>query len=306
MTFLIYMTITIVGSSLASVFSLHIGAAFIGFVLGKGDSLDSRAINGCNWWPWSVIISAIVAALLWKQLGSLGLVSILAGPLFTIILAGISLKATSAKETQQEFLISNGTIRSVRGDKIYQPRYFINSSAYCTTGPATGYQTYCIELRDQNGDLLAKNNYLSAQQYKEDFHRLAYVLRIPTLDIVLLFETGEEEVSELSSINGELLNIMLKNLGTFPPNSQKWWTALLTPNLGERQILEFSAQEIIPHLSAFTKYDLDPIIKSNVMSTLDVLKKGQAKVKVMHWDFCRETVESIRPNPNDSGIKGMT
>ncbi len=93
------MIIALAGSLLVSAVSLHIGAAFVGFVLGKGDSLDSGAINGCNWWPWSVIISGILAALLWKQLGSLGLVSILAGPLFTIVLAGISLKGTSAGET---------------------------------------------------------------------------------------------------------------------------------------------------------------------------------------------------------------
>ncbi len=297
MTFLIYMIIAIVGSSLVSAVSLHIGAAFVGFVLGKGDSLDSGAINGCNWWPWSVIISGILAALLWKQLGSLGLVSILAGPLFTIVLAGISLKGTSAGETQKEFMISNSTICSVKGDKIHQPRYFINSAAYCTTGPASGYQTYCIELRDQNGDLLATNNYLSGREYKEDFHRLAYVLRLPTLDIVGVFESDEEEVSELLSINGELLHIMLKNLGTFPPESQKWWTALLTPTLGERQVLEFSAQEVIAHLSAFTRYDLDPIIRSNVMNTLDLLKKEQSKVRVMHWDFYQESMGSRQTEP---------
>jgi|GEM_PF-7128964 len=291
------MIITIAGSSLVSAVSLHIGAAFVGFVLGKGDSLDSRAINGCNWWPWSVIISGIVAALLWKQLGSLGLVSILAGPLFIIVLAGISLKATSAGETQKEFLISNSTIRSVRGDKIYQPRYFINSAAYCTTGPASGYQTYCVELHDQNGDLLATNNYLSGREYKEDFHSLAYVLRLPTLDIVGVFESDEEEVSALLWINGELLHIMLRNLATFPPESQKWWTALLTPNLGEKQVLEFSAQEIIPHLSAFTRYDLDSIIKSNVIDTLDLLKKVTSKVKVMHWDFYQESMGSRQTEP---------
>ncbi len=297
MTFLVYMIIAIVGSSLVSAVSLHIGAAFVGFVLGKGDSPDSGAINGCNWWPWSVIVSGIAAALLWNQIGSLGLVSILAGPLFTIVLAGISLKATSAGETQKEFLISNRTIRSVRGDKIYQPRYFINSAAYCTTGPASGYQTYCIELRDHNGDLLATNNYSSEQQYKEDFHRLAYVLQLPTLDIVGVFESDEEEVSELLSINGELLHIMLRNLRTFPPESQKWWTSLLTPNLGERQVLEFSAEEIIPHLSTFTRYDLDPIIKSNVLSTLDLLKREQSKVRVMHWDFYQESMGSRQTEP---------
>jgi hypothetical protein len=46
MTFLIYMIITSVGSSLVSAVSLHIGAAFVGFVLGKGDSPDSGAVKG--------------------------------------------------------------------------------------------------------------------------------------------------------------------------------------------------------------------------------------------------------------------
>ena len=250
-----------------------------------------------------MIVSGISAALLWNKFGSLALVSILTGPLFTIVLAGISLKVTSAGETQKEFMISNRTIRSVRGDKIYQPKYFINSAAYCTTGPASGYQTYCLELRDHNGDLLATNNYSSEQQYKEDFRRLAYVLRLPTLDVVFVFKSDEEEVSEFLSINGELLNIMLSNLGTFPLENQRWWTTLLTPNLGERQVLEFSAQEVTAHLSTFTRYDLDPIIKSNVLSILDLLKKEQPKVRIMHWDFYQE---SIRPNSDDSGIKGMT
>jgi hypothetical protein len=40
------MIITIVGSSLVSVVSLHMGAAFVGFVLGKGNSLDSGAVKG--------------------------------------------------------------------------------------------------------------------------------------------------------------------------------------------------------------------------------------------------------------------
>jgi len=186
---------------------------------------------------------------------------------------------------------------------VMEPAWFPGAGL---TGPASGYQTYCIELRDQNGDLLATNNYLSEQQYKEDFRRLAYVLRLPTLDVVLVFKSDEEDVSEFLSINGGLLNIMLRNLGTFPPESQRWWTALLTPNLGERQVLEFSTQEVIAHLSTFTRYDLDPIVKSNVLSTLDLLKKEQSKVRVMHWDFYQETKESVRPNPNDSGTKGMT
>ncbi len=46
MTFLLYMIITLAGSSLVSAVSLHIGAAFVGFVLGKGDSQDSGAIKG--------------------------------------------------------------------------------------------------------------------------------------------------------------------------------------------------------------------------------------------------------------------
>lgn len=45
------MIITIVGSLLVSAVSLHIGAVFVGFVLGKSDSPDSGAINGCSWWP---------------------------------------------------------------------------------------------------------------------------------------------------------------------------------------------------------------------------------------------------------------
>jgi hypothetical protein len=40
------MIIAIVGSSLVSAVSLQIGAASVGFVLGKGDSLDSGAIKG--------------------------------------------------------------------------------------------------------------------------------------------------------------------------------------------------------------------------------------------------------------------
>ena len=40
------MIITIAGSSLVSVVSLHIGTAFVGFVLGKSDSQDSGAIKG--------------------------------------------------------------------------------------------------------------------------------------------------------------------------------------------------------------------------------------------------------------------
>ncbi len=46
MTFLIYMIIALAGSSLVSAVSLHIGAAFVGFVLGKGNSLDSGAVKG--------------------------------------------------------------------------------------------------------------------------------------------------------------------------------------------------------------------------------------------------------------------
>ncbi len=288
MTFLIYMIIAIVGSSLVSVVSLHLGAAFVGFVLGHDDSQGSGAINGCNWWPWSVIVSGVAAALLWNRLGSLGLVSILAGPLFTIVLAGISLKVTSKRESQKEFMISDRIIRSVSGDKIYQPKYFINSAAYCTTGPASGYQTYCIELRNHNCDLLATNNYQSKQQYQEDFHRLAYVLRHPTLDVALVYKSDEEEIFDALSLSGELLNIMFKNQGAFPPESLKWWTALLTPNLGERQGLEFSAQEVIAHLSPFSGFNLDPITKSNVMSALDLLHKELSDVRIMHWDFYTE------------------
>lgn len=288
------MIIAIAGSSLVSVLTLHIGAAFVSFVLGHDDSLDSGAINGCNWWPWSVIVSGVVAALLWSRLGSQGLVAILAGPLLIIVLAGISLKVTSSGERQKEFMISDKTIRSLREEKIFRPGYLINSAAYSTTGPGSGYQTYRIELHDHNGDLLATNNYLSEQQYQEDFHRLAYVLEYSTLDIVLVFEAEGEDACEFLSLNGELLNTMIRNKDSFPSESFDWWTALLTPNLGERQVKHYSAQEVIAHLSPFVGYKLDPILTSNIMNTLDLLKKVHSKVRIMHWNFYQESEEGVR------------
>jgi hypothetical protein len=284
------MILAIVGSSLVAAVSLHIGAALVGSALGSDDSMGSGAINGCTWWPWAVIVSGVTAALLWSRLGPLGLVSILAGPLLTIVLAGISLRVTSAAESTNEFIISDGTILSTGEGKILQPKYFVNSSAYYTTGPASGYEAHSIELHDHTGDLLATNNYLSEQQYNEDFHCLAYVLRHPTLDVVLAFKSDDGEGSDGLSLEGELLNIMVKNEATFPPESLKWWTALLTPNLGEGQVLEFSPREVIAHLSPFTRYALDPIIESNVVRALDVLKEEQSDVRIMHWDSYLETM----------------
>jgi hypothetical protein len=293
MSFLVYMIVAVVGSSLVSAVSLHIGAALVGSVLGSDDSLDSGAINGCTWWPWSVIVSGIAAALLWSRLGTLGLVSILTGPLLTIVLAGISLRATSAAESRNEFTISDGTVLSTREDKVYRPDHFISSSGYYTTGPASGYEAYCIELRDDNGDPLATNNYLSEQQYREDSRRLAHELRHPTLDVILAFKSDEGEAFDSLPVSGELLSIMVKHQRTFPPESLRWWTALLTPNLREGQVLEFPAREVVTHLAPFTRYGLDPITESSVISALDLLRKEQSEVRIMHWDTYLETMEGV-------------
>jgi hypothetical protein len=229
-----YLALAFVISAILSAVSLQIGTALLCALLGEEKCVTTDGLNGCNWWPLSVLTSTGICYLLWSAYGWHGLTGTIVGPLLSILFAAMYLRFGHRQFREKEFDLTRDGVVDRRSGKLLRPEYIIARSSYESTGPASGYCLHSIVLKNSEG-VLAANGYVSELGYERDRHRLIFEKGLPTLSVCFFCETEGEFKSV--TLGEEWNDLIFPSDSQIPPKYRVWWKQFAAPRLGEKDVV---------------------------------------------------------------------
>ena len=229
-----YLALVVPISAILSVVTLHVGTDLLCSVLGKEKCVSTDGLNGCNWWPLSILISMGICTLFWSMYGWYGLTGSVAGPVLSIVFASTALRFGHRRYRRKEFQLTEGGVVDHRSGQVLTPEYIIARSSYECTGPASGYCLYSIVLKNSKG-VLASNGYVNDWTYEQDRHGLIFDQRVPTLSVCLFKETEGEFKSV--TLGGVWNDLVFTPNSRIPPECRNWWKRFAAPQLGKNDVV---------------------------------------------------------------------
>ena len=230
-----YLALAFVSSAMLSAATLHVGTDLLCTVLGREKCVSTDGLNGCNWWPYSILASTGASWLLRSLYGWQGLIGVMAGPLLSIIFAALLLRLGHRPYRRKEFELTENGIVDNRSGRVLKAEYIIATGSYECTGPASGYCLYSINLKTSDG-VIASNGYVSELTYEPDRRGLIFDQRIPTLSVSLFKEKGGEFKSV--TLGKEWNDLVFPDISPLPPKCRNWWKRFAAPQLGKHEVVE--------------------------------------------------------------------
>jgi hypothetical protein len=244
----LYLIAVFVTSGFASIFIFHSGVKFLCTVLGRDACVEESGLNGCNWWPYSQLLSCAIALPCWKPFGWAGMAAVLVGPLVITIVAALMLRFGERSSRKRQFSIDNEHIRDLRSGDVLQPIYFQGGGDYYQTGPGSGYCLYSIMLYDARQQLV-QNSYVNDSAYRKDRQRLVDVLGCHNINVAFVVDAGEQGIA--SVVFGQEWNDFLySETVSAPANITKWWAQFSSPSLSSQQVIDLNAARVQEQLDA--------------------------------------------------------
>lgn len=243
---LLFIILTFLISASLSAITLHPGTTLLCSLIGQNKCVSSDGLNGCNWWPTSVLVSTALCLVLWKPYGWIGLTGTVAGPVLSILLATASLRFGKRAFRKKEFEIQSDKVFDLRNSQPLSPEYVVAEGAYYQTGPATGYCLYCIVLKDSNVTL-ASNKYVNDLDYERDRHHLIFEQNLPTLSVSFFYEEGE--VFKSVTLGSQWNDLVFSRNAKIPSDSLAWWRHFAAPNLGEKDVVNVDTDALRENIS---------------------------------------------------------
>ena len=217
-------------SAVLSVMVIHVGASLAVALLGEEKCLDTASVNGCNWWPMSVLVSTALVALSVGRLGWSSVYFVPVGPLVTVIVLALTLRLGKEGARQKEFEIRGGKLVDLRTGEALHPTYVESNTAYCATGPASGYSLYTLVVHDGQGGRWS-NGYVSES---ENDQMLATLTRqFACLALSLWVECRESPTKfHWVVLGAEWTHLLCGDLSELTPQDRAWWRQWLQPAFG--------------------------------------------------------------------------
>lgn len=229
-----YFGLVVFISSILTAVSMHAGTDLLCALLGREKCVSTDGLNGCNWWPLSVLASSGACWLLWTLYGWHGLTGAIAGPLLSIILAALLLRFGHLRYRKKGFVLTGEGIVDHRSGQVLKPEYIITTSSYECTGPASGYCLYSIVLKNSDG-VMASNGYVNELTYEPDRHGLIFEQRVPTLSVCFFKETAGEFKSV--TLGRGWNDLIFPSNSHLPTECRNWWKRFATPQLGKSDVV---------------------------------------------------------------------
>ena len=116
-------------SAVLAVLTIHLGASLAVGLLGEEECLSADSVNGCNWWPMSVLVSTGLVLLTAGRLGWSSLYLVPVGPLVTVIVLWLTLRFGRRDAAQKEFGIHDDKLFDLRTGATLHPAYVESNTA---------------------------------------------------------------------------------------------------------------------------------------------------------------------------------
>lgn len=298
-------------SAVLSVLVIHLGASLAVALLGEEKCLDTSSVNGCNWWPMSVLVSTALVLLSAGRLGWSSLSLVPVGPLLTAIVLALTLRFGQRGARQREFEIRDGKLVDRTTGKALHPAYVESNSAYCGTGPASGYCLYTLAVHDGQGGRWS-NGYVSRS---ENDRMLAILTRqFACLALSLGVECRESPTKfQWVVLGAEWAHLLCGDLDKLTPQDRAWWRQWLQPAFGASGSREVTREEVGAALDQLQaaygeQYQSLERMQSDIgairsllaktrgpirMATEEAHSRATEKARGDGWVGCRETPDGV-------------
>ncbi|UCC82349.1 MAG: hypothetical protein JSW46_15380 [Gemmatimonadota bacterium] len=281
-----YLGITVLLSALISVLTLHFMVDLLVAVLGEEKSVSSGSVNGCDVWPWAVIISTGVCFVAWSRIGYLGLSFAPSGTLFAALLVALRLRFGDRAGRRRQFSVEGGRILSTKDGRQLFPQYLVDESSYYCTGPASGYCLYSIELKSAQGTL-ASNGYVDEQEMQRDLKALIEEVGVKHLG--LTFVTQEGPAFRTHNLNDELARLVLIRGSELPGDEYGWWRQFIQPGSEKDVVVEVSPRTLQARLKALASSFARDIARSDrIQREVEALLAFAGEARSSIWAMSSE------------------
>ncbi|UCC73597.1 MAG: hypothetical protein JSV86_03265 [Gemmatimonadota bacterium] len=240
-----YLGLTVLLSALISLPALHVLVDLFGALLGKEKSVSSSSVNGCNVWPWAVLVSTGVCFAAWGRFGYFGLSLAPVGTLLMSLLVALRLRFGDRAARRTEFLVDGAKITSTMDGRELYPQYLVDEVEYYCTGPASGYCVYYIELKGAHRTLAA-NGYLDEGRMRRDLRALIEDAGVKRLS--LTFAADGSEGFRIANLGGELAGLILTRGSELPGEEYSWWQQFIRPGLDEGPVVQLEPSTVLDRL----------------------------------------------------------
>lgn len=251
-------------SGVIGVLTLHIGVSLLVGTLGEERFISPGSVNGCNSWPFAIIISTAVCAFAWRDYGYAGLAFTPAGPIVTIVFVTLRLRFGERGARRRQFVVQGGVIRRTNGGGELSPLYVAGDSGYYCTGPATGYSLYGLQLWSADG-ILARNAYLSEAEKDRELQALLQQAGLKRLSLVFVAprRSGGFVTHTLSRAWAHLI---LARGSQMPAQELAWWELFVQPRFRQDTIVELDAALLAQRIESFAATWLGEIAESRELA----------------------------------------
>jgi len=238
---MVYLPLAVLLSALVSVLTLHYLVDLFVAVLGEGKSVSSVSVNGCHVWPWAVLISTAACFAARVHFGYVGLSFAPAGTVLVALLVAVRLRFGETAARLREFAVEGGKIVRTEDGRELFPQYLVDESAYYSTGPASGYCRYSIELRSLQGTMAA-NGYLDEAEMRRELRALVEGAGVKRLS--LGFATRDGPTFRVHNLTGELAALILTRGSELPGEEIGWWQQFVQPGFEEDAVVEIEPRTL--------------------------------------------------------------
>lgn len=259
---IIFLAIAFLLSAVFSALTLHFLVAFCVFALGEAKSISAGSVNGCNIWPWAVLISMGACFVARGPYGYAGLIFAPSGTLLMAVLVALRLRFGNRAARRREFVVEGGRVLGRKDGRQLSPQYLVDESSYYCTGPASGYCLYSIELKDVHGTVAA-NGYLDEGEMQSD--RRALVEDAGVKRLRLTFATPDGSVVWVNHLGDELAGLILTRGSELPGDEWDWWQQFIQPGSREGAVVEVELRTLRGRLKALASNFARHIARSEVL-----------------------------------------
>ncbi|NIN71086.1 MAG: hypothetical protein GTO46_03935 [Gemmatimonadetes bacterium] len=254
-----YLGITVLLSALISVLTLHFLVDLLVAVLDEEKSVSSGSVNGCDVWPWAVIISTGVCFVAWGRIGYLGLGFAPSGTLLVALLVSLRLRFGDRAGRRRQFSVEGEKALSTKDGRQLFPQYLVDESSYYCTGPASGYCLYSIKLKSAQGTL-ASNGYVDEQEMQRDLKALIEDIGVKRLSLTFVAQEGP--AFRTHNLDDELAGLILTRGSELPGDEHGWWQQFVQPGFEEDVVVEVSPRMLQSRLEALASCFAGDIARS--------------------------------------------
>jgi hypothetical protein len=245
---MIFLALAVALSALVSLFTLHLLVELFVAVLGDERSVSSGSVNGCNIWPWAILISTGVCFAAWGRFGYLGLSFAPSGTLLAALLVALRLRFGERSARRREFSVERGKIVRTKDGRQLFPQYLVDESGYYCTGPASGYCLYSIQLKSVQGTLAA-NGYVDEREMQKDLRALIDDVGVKRLSLTFATDDGEGAFL-IANLSDELAGLILTRGSELPGAEYGWWQQFIQPGSEENAVVELTPETLRDRVAA--------------------------------------------------------